>query len=125
MPSYVFGANELVADAKSLVTASNGILMSMILGMKPPKSLPGTIVHVKDVAKVHVGALNEEKVVGNKNFFVSIEIPEYEEALDITKRLFPDAVADGRLPLGGTRETTVVHLDTSEAGSTFGQLKGY
>jgi nucleoside-diphosphate-sugar epimerase len=130
MPSYVFGANELVSDAKSVVRGSNGVLMSMLLGMKEQAlgmeevATVGAAVHVDDVSRIHVEALDEEKVPPGANFLTSIPV-KFEHASDIVKRLFPEAVEDGRLPLGGPRKTLPLTVDIQATVDTFGPLKGY
>jgi len=124
MPSYVLGANELVSDAKSVVRGSNGVLMSMLLGMEEQVATVGAVVHVDDVSRIHVEALNEEKVPAGANFLTSIPV-KFEHAFDIVKRLFPEAVEDGRLPLRGPRKTLPLMIDIQATVDTFGPLKGY
>jgi nucleoside-diphosphate-sugar epimerase len=124
MPSYVFGANELVSDAVSVSRGSNSVLMSMLVGMKDPAPTVGTVVHVDDVSRIHVRALDEEKVPAGANFITSIPV-EFENTLDIAKRLFPEAVEDGRLPLGGSRQTLPLTIDTQATVDVFGPFKGY
>jgi nucleoside-diphosphate-sugar epimerase len=124
MPSYVFGANELVTDAKSVASGSNAILMGLILGTKAPNASPGSVVHVDDVARIHVGALDETKVPAETDFLASISV-QFEDAIEIAKRLFPEAVRDGRLPLGGSKGTLPITMDIKGTTDVFGQLKGY
>ena len=124
MPSYVFGANELVTDAKSVASGSNGLLMGLILGVSAPYASPGTVVHVEDVARIHVGALDEKKIPGNASFAAAMSV-QFEDALGIAARLFPEAVQDGRLPLGGKRGTLPVTVDIQDTLDIFGPLKSY
>jgi len=124
MPSYVYGANDLVTDAKSIASGSNAMIMGLVLGMTTPYASPGTVIHVDDVARIHVGALDEKKIPGNASFFASIPA-QFEDALGIVRRLFPEAVEDGRLPLGGKRGTLPMTVDIQDTISVFGPLKSY
>jgi nucleoside-diphosphate-sugar epimerase len=124
MPSYIFGANDLVTDANSVASGSNAILMGPVLGMSAPNASPGAVVHVDDVARIHVGALDEEKVPGNANFLASIPA-RFEDVLEIARRLFPEAVRDGRLPLGGKKATLPMTFDIQDTVAVFGPLKGF
>jgi nucleoside-diphosphate-sugar epimerase len=124
MPSYVFGANDLVTDATAIASGSNAILMGLVLGMAAPNASPGTVVHVDDVARIHVGALDEEKIPGNANLLASVPA-QFEDALEIAARLFPEAVQDGRLPLRGKRVTLPMTVDVQDTVAIFGPLKGY
>jgi nucleoside-diphosphate-sugar epimerase len=124
LPGYVFGANELVTDAKSVVSGSNAFVMGTILGTKAPSAIPGAVVHLDDVARIHVGALDEKKVPASTNFLVSIPA-QFDDALEIAKRLFPEAVEDGRLPLGGSMPTLPLTVDVQPTIDVFGPLKSY
>jgi nucleoside-diphosphate-sugar epimerase len=124
MPSYVFGANELITDAKSVARGCNALLMGLVLGMRAPNASPGAVVHVDDVARIHVGALDEKKIPGSANFLASLSV-QFEDALEITGRLFPEAVQNGRLPLEGKRATLPMTIDIQDSVAVFGPLKGY
>ena len=122
MPGYVFGANELVSDAASVSSGSNAIFMSM-LGTEELDPTFGAVVHLDDVSRIHVGALDEEKVPAGANFITAIPV-KFEHTLDIVKRLFPEAVEDGRLPFIG-RQTMPLTIDIQATVDAFGPLKGY
>ena len=123
MPSCVFGVNELVSDAASVFSGSNIVLMSMLMGLKEPVSTVGGVVHLDDVSRIHVRALDEEKVPAGASFIISIPV-KFEDTLDIVKRLFPEAVEDGRLPFIG-RQTMPLTIDIQATVDAFGPLKGY
>jgi hypothetical protein len=131
MPGYVFGANELISDAASIFSGSNSALISMFMGMKEPVSplneepgsTLGAAVHLDDVSRIHVGALDEEKVPAGANFITSIPV-KFEHTLGIAKQLFPEAVEDGRLPISG-RRTLPLTIDIQATVDAFGPLKGY
>jgi hypothetical protein len=98
--------------------------MGLVLGMTAPNASPGIVVHADDVARIHVGALDEKKIPGNASLFASIPA-QFEDAIGIVRRLFPEAVEDGRLPLGGKRGTLPMTIDIQDTISVFGPLKSY
>jgi len=122
LPTFVFGRNELVTDAKDITTGTNGILFGPVLGNKAEIPLPGTSVHVNDVAWLHVQAL-DPKIPGNQNFPANshgLEGVVYDDALRIVAQHYPDAVAKGLLPINGTQPTKKVKFDASRTEETFG-----
>jgi hypothetical protein len=80
-------------------------------------------VHLDDVSRIHVGALDEEKVPAGANFITSIPV-KFEHTLGIAKQLFPEAVEDGRLPISG-RRTLPLTIDIQATVDAFGPLKEY
>src|SRR5580698_6151144 len=61
----------------------------------------------------------QKKVSTSTDFLASIPV-QFEDAFEIAKRLFPEAVKDGRLPLGGSRPTLPMTLDIQETVDVFG-----
>ena len=102
------------------------MLISMLMGMKEPVLTLGTAVHLDDVSRIHVRALDEEKVPASANFITSIPV-KFEDTLDIVKRLFPEAVEGGRFPISALRQTFKLPLtiDIQATVDAFGPLKGY
>lgn len=69
---------------------------------------------MRDVARIHVGALDESKLESNKSFCLFAPKMAFEDANEITARLFPDAVKKGVLPLGGVKASMYNTVDSSE-----------
>ena len=44
----------------------------------------------------------------------------FDDAIEVAKKYFPEAVSSGVLPLGGNRPTLKINLDTSKAEKAFG-----
>jgi nucleoside-diphosphate-sugar epimerase len=57
MPSFVLGADPLVKNLGGLMVGSNGILMNHLLGQRMAPMIK-TSIHIDDVAKLHVQALD-------------------------------------------------------------------
>ncbi|KAK9330058.1 hypothetical protein V1520DRAFT_391716 [Lipomyces starkeyi] len=125
MPGYVIGANELVSDASKVGSGSNGVVMGIVMGQKASVARPCSVVDVQDVARTHLAALDEQRVEGSKSFLLDSDKVSFDDAIDIVKKYFPEAVKDGTLPLGGSIPAAHLRLDVSDTIKTFGPLKNY
>lgn len=106
IPSFILGKNELVTDPERITVGSNGHLFTQILGQHT-FPLVGHTVHVDDVARVHVSAL-DPKIPGNACYIVSsggLDGIVWADALKIVAENYPKAVAAGTLPNNGSRAT--------------------
>jgi hypothetical protein len=89
------------------------------------------VVYIGDVARIHVEALDEEKVKGNATFVLEGKNGNeggevvLDDAIAVAKDYFAAAVEEGILPLGGHTESAVHNMDASETIKVFGELKGY
>ncbi|MCJ1224573.1 hypothetical protein MMC12_001218 [Toensbergia leucococca] len=100
LPGFIIGKNELVTDAKDILNGTNGAAFAQILGHKAEGPTPYVTVHVDDVAKVHILAL-DPKIQGNQNFAAVYGHPDdaaWGDAVDIVKKNYPGLVEDGTLP---------------------------
>ncbi|RDW69913.1 hypothetical protein BP5796_08310 [Coleophoma crateriformis] len=124
VPGFVIGPNMLDTRPEQMLLGSNRGAMAPLLGLtESPR--PTVISTLKDVARVHVGCLDENKVVGNKSFFVPSPKMAHDDAKSIAEKHFPAAVKDGRLPLGGTTPSVYLSLDSSETTEIFGEMGTY
>jgi len=57
MPYFVLGADPLVKNPGDLMVGSNGVLMNYLLGKRTAPMIK-TSIHIDDVAKLHVQALD-------------------------------------------------------------------
>jgi len=128
MPGYVIGANALATDIKTLGDGSNGIPVAIISGQKLPGARPGTIADVRDVARIHVGALDEAKVKvegGSRSFLFDVGHVDFNTIIKVAENEFPEAVKDGILSTEGSLAAVYQNLDVSETVEVFGPLTGY
>ncbi|KAK9242947.1 hypothetical protein V1506DRAFT_555751 [Lipomyces tetrasporus] len=120
--SIVVGANELVSDASKAGAGSNGVVMAVVMGQKSPLARPASVVHVQDVARIHVAALDELRVPGSKSLLLDSGRLSFDEAIDIVTKHFPEAVKDGTLPLGGSyQQHTNASIFEDQVSSVVGQ----
>ena len=122
MPVFVIGKNELVTSTKAFYTGTNLIAMAPLLGIVNPDPFMGISVHNDDVARVHVAAL-DPRIPGGSNFMCSsdgIQGCKWNDAIEVVKKNFPDAVAHGIFPLGGDQPTWTLKVDSSKTEEMFG-----
>jgi nucleoside-diphosphate-sugar epimerase len=113
IPSWIFGHDELVSDAKSMrVGSTNSVLLGLLLGHREDLPYGGNAVKGTDVAAAHVRALRPE-VPGNQAFIVNTTIV-WEDAIAIAKKYHPEAFADGRLSDDGKQPTLPLLWDVSK-----------
>lgn len=124
MPSFVLGRHALATSTSALISSActNSILMTPLLGHSIPFPIPGTTIHVADVARVHIESL-VPAIEGNQDFILSaggILGVQWDDAVRIVRRIYEREVKDGKLPLGGSVETKLVKVDANKAERTFG-----
>ncbi len=124
LPSYVQGRNELVTRKEDVHNGSNDVMVDLVLGSKSALPRRASTVFVDDVAKVEVMAL-DSKVVKSGEDFVAAGSPSgksvtWNNVTEIARRLFPEAVQSGILPLGGNQETIEASYDVSKTEEVFG-----
>ena len=121
MPTFVIGKNELAITPEAVNKGSNAVALNVLLGVQNPVGLTATTVHVDDVARIHVAAL-DPKIEGNRNFGANcngIDGIEWDSAVHIVKKHFPKAVENGIFPLGGSQKSTPLSFDATETEKAF------
>ncbi|OAA50336.1 reductase [Metarhizium rileyi] len=130
MPVFVLGRDETVTEASSIAKGTNGLIMGPLLGHARDYPLNGTGVHVDDVARMHVLALNPE-VPGNQDFLAAgpnFGAVDWAESFAIVKRRFPKQCADGVFKFEGIAKpvTTIARVDNAKASRVLGmEFKTY
>ncbi|KAK3178512.1 hypothetical protein OEA41_000648 [Lepraria neglecta] len=122
MPSFFIGKNELITDAKYILSGTNNVAFAPVLGRKSDFPNPGAMSHVDDVAKVHVLAL-DPKIKGNQNFGLmsgGVAGNKWADSIEIVKKHFPEAVKDGHLPADGAQPSKRLLIDTSKTEKILG-----
>ncbi|EMT70497.1 hypothetical protein FOC4_g10008958 [Fusarium odoratissimum] len=122
LPSMVTGKNELNRTPEDVGKGSNGTTLGVLLNNKSDTPSLGVSVHVNDVARAHIDAL-DPAIQGNRNYLCSsggVEGTTWEDAKDIVRQNFPKAVADGNFPLEGSQPSRPIRLDSSNTEEVFG-----
>ena len=126
MPGYILGRNELVTQAEDLIKGSNAIPLSIVLGKQAERARAGIVTDVRDVAGLQVEALDTEKVKGSESFVLDGENGvAWNDANGIAGKLFPDAVSQSTLPLGGSIPAVYQKIDSRRTVEVFGKLRSY
>jgi nucleoside-diphosphate-sugar epimerase len=99
-------------------------MVDFVLGAKGGLLRQASTVFVDDVAKVEVLAL-DPKLAKNGDNFIAAGSPsgksiEWNDVTEIVRKLFPDAVKSGILPMGGDQESIPASNDVSKTEETFG-----
>ncbi|KAI4276541.1 MAG: hypothetical protein LQ337_002423 [Flavoplaca oasis] len=124
MPSFVVGKHELLTTPEDIIgpKTSNAVPLAPIFAEGMPFPLPGNTVHIEDVASIHIAAL-DPTIEGNQDFVLDaggLEGIIWDDAKEIVKRRFPEAVEKGLLPLQGSSATRDSKVDGSKAERVFG-----
>ncbi|KAH6608428.1 hypothetical protein Trco_001774 [Trichoderma cornu-damae] len=123
-PLFVLGRDETVTSAEQIVKGTNNLLMGPLLGTPRAAPIPSSPVHLDDVARLHVLSL-DAKVEGNQDFLIgshSLEPLDWRESIDIVKKHFPQAVADGLFKFEAVEQLVTLksQVDSTKAEKLFG-----
>ena len=122
LPSYVVGPNALNTKPEDVLSTTNAVVFTQILGTDATTPVAGAVVSVDDVALMHVLAL-DPMVPGNISLAANSGGKGYvtlEEAVEIVKRRFPEAVADGRLRPTGKMTSREMTFDGTRSEKILG-----
>ncbi|KAH7360239.1 hypothetical protein BKA65DRAFT_576853 [Rhexocercosporidium sp. MPI-PUGE-AT-0058] len=123
MPSFVVGDNEMITDPTLIADGTVAAAMAQVLGGDSGwGAVPSTSVHVADVARLHVEAL-DPRIEGDQSFLAVSEGERgtrWEEALEIVQRNFPEAVRKGVLLNNGKAATKRTRVDSRRTEEVFG-----
>jgi nucleoside-diphosphate-sugar epimerase len=115
LPSVVIGPDELATSPEELMVGTRALALGLLLEAKMPEMV-GATVHVADVARAHIDALNRS-IPGNRSYILSSDAPEgtvWEDAKAAVIRAFPAAVESEILGLKGSMATRKFRLDVRE-----------
>jgi nucleoside-diphosphate-sugar epimerase len=122
LPTVVIGPDALATRTEELIKGTRAMVMSPVLGQKQSFPCVGSPVHVDDVARAYVDAL-KPGVPGNADYILASDTPdgvEWDSASEIARRLFPEAVEKGVLPLEGTLPSQDFKIDDGTTKRAFG-----
>ncbi len=121
LPVFVLGRDDTVDNVEKIVKGTNGMIMGPILGHPRRGLLQVGTVHVDDVAKLHVLALNPA-LQGNQNFIAASPAGNWDAFFDIITRHYPKQLADGVIKFESIPVASSVpsNVDNSKAEKTFG-----
>jgi nucleoside-diphosphate-sugar epimerase len=116
-PSFVEGRNDLAMSMREVLRGTNAIVLGIVLGRRP-SSITGASVHLEDVARSHVQAL-DSTIPGNRSYILS-QSTRWDDVKRIVETNFPGAVDTRVLPKCGTASTHEIEFDASLTEEVFG-----
>jgi nucleoside-diphosphate-sugar epimerase len=129
LPAVVIGPDERISPTEGvdkLLQGTRAAVLAPALDGSFNSAFPyvGTPVHVADVAKAHVDAVDRDAIPGNSEFILSSDTPEgvvWDESVAATcKKFFAKEVEDRVLPLEGSLPSIRWRLDGASTEVTFG-----
>jgi nucleoside-diphosphate-sugar epimerase len=118
-PSFVQGRNLLATTTAEAMKGTNAVVSAMLLGKKWAKGFAGATVHVEDVAHIHVRALDEVAIPGNRSYILDTP-SRWDDAKDVVRREFPEAVEKRLLVTTGSCPSFDIDFDASLTERVFG-----
>lgn len=127
MPAFMIGKDELITDFDEIEKGTNFFALTAIRGYEN-QAAPGITVHVDDVAKIQVRALDNNVLrrVDDPiydHFLVSsggLIGTTFDDAIDIVKARFKEESEQGLFPFGGTQPAKRAFIDSSRTERVFG-----
>ncbi|KAH8199210.1 hypothetical protein TruAng_006616 [Truncatella angustata] len=129
LPSVVIGPDDRIQSdggVAPLLKGTRAAVLAPALDASTNSSFPypGAPVHVADVAKAHVDAIDADRIPGNSEFILSSDTPdgiEWDRDIKyVAQEFFPDEVVDGSLPMKGSLPTIRWRLDGQTTEVAFG-----
>lgn len=129
LPSVVIGADQRIlhnGKTSEVLQGTRASVMAPALDSSLNSSFPyvGVPVHVADVAKAHIDAVDKSWVPGNTEYILSSDTPEGVEwdrdVHYIARKYFLAEVESGLLPLKGSLTSIKWLLDASGTEDAFG-----
>jgi nucleoside-diphosphate-sugar epimerase len=88
LPTFVFGPNLLQTSARE-TAGINGTLWKILTG-GIPFPFPNGNVHVEDVARAHILALNQSKIPAGNRYLLAASDESWSSALEYVKGRWPE-----------------------------------
>ncbi|KAL7818343.1 NAD(P)-binding protein [Trichoderma gracile] len=129
LPSVVFGPDDRIPPngaAEELLKDSRAAVIAPALdgATNSPFPFVGVPVHVADVARAHVDAVDSTRIPGNTEYILSSDTPEGivwdRDTAAVATKYFPEEIESGMLPLQGTLPCIKFRLDGASTEKAFG-----
>lgn len=137
LPGVVIGPDDRLtedptAKTSALLSGTRAAVLAPTLTSSLNSAFPyvGVPVHVADVARAHVDAIDSDRVPGNTEFILASDAPGGvvwdRDAADVAQKYFADEVGSKVLPMEGSLTTIRWRLDTRKTEEVFGwKLTGF
>jgi len=124
-PTFIEGRNDLITEAQGAFSGTNAIILGIAAGQVQPQPLPGCTVHLDDVSRAHVGALDSTKVpagayIVNWNPEGTSKGIVWSDVNAIVQKNFPEEIKSGLLKPGPVQETSDGFFDAGNTEKVYG-----
>jgi nucleoside-diphosphate-sugar epimerase len=116
-PAFVIGRNDVATSPAEAMKGTNGVILAMLMG-KSLAPFAGATVHVEDVARAHVAAL-DPTILGNQSYILSSPA-RWNDAKTIARRAFPEAARAKIIGRAGNVNSIPIPIDSSLTEAEFG-----
>ncbi|KAI1878373.1 uncharacterized protein JN550_000555 [Neoarthrinium moseri] len=129
LPGVVIGPDERIPSngkVDSLLEGTRAAVIAPVQDGSTNSAFPyvGVPVHVADVARAHVDAVDTLRIPGNSEYILSSDTPEGvvwdRDITEIAKKFFSKEVDDETLPLKGSLQSIKWRLDGQTTENVFG-----
>ncbi|KAK3075612.1 hypothetical protein LTR53_000950 [Teratosphaeriaceae sp. CCFEE 6253] len=123
LPGYIQGANELALDVETILKSSSEGSLNAALGVLQDQEKPVVQVHIEDVSRAHVVALDQKKINGGQ---VLIAVSNngtgwsWDAFVEAAEKVFPEEVKAGRLSPKKGQAVRPTAFDVSETYKALG-----
>lgn len=127
-PGFTAGRVGLLEDARDIMVGTNIAAIGHVFGHKAAYGNPAFNVHVDDVARLHVEAL-DPKIPAN-SLWVAVSGPlegnVWNDAIGIAAKRYPEAIKAGLFSNDGDQPTLPSRIDKTATKMMFGiEFKGF
>lgn len=122
LPSMVIGKNELNTKKEDLQTGTNSAVIGPLIGVASETPFLGASVHLHDVARAHVDAL-DAAMPGNRRLLCTSggqQGTTWDDVKDIASRLYGEQISKGMFTLTGTSPSRPLRLNAAETEKLLG-----
>jgi hypothetical protein len=120
MPSITVGPN--LFSSTFAADGNNRMILNLGMGSEDNHTRPWVVCGISDVARVHVGVLDETKVVGSADFGINVSITSWNVIRDWALEAFPEAVEKGILKPALQKPGSPILFNTDETEEKFGKF---
>ncbi|KAH8817142.1 hypothetical protein F5884DRAFT_778541 [Xylogone sp. PMI_703] len=122
-PVFVLGRDDTVTVGTDIAKGTNSFLMGPLLGYPRTVAISGSVIHVDDVARMHVLSL-DPSIKGHQDFLAAShpEGIQWADAFDIIKKHYPKQCDAGIFKVDDTvprPPANISRVDNTKAAETF------
>jgi nucleoside-diphosphate-sugar epimerase len=122
LPSFVLGPDELATTPEAAIRGSNAVVLGPLVTGQNRGPTPGGVVHVGDVAIMHIKALDSNKVPGNQTYIANADGHngiKWEDISAIAEKVCKEEVESGKFKTKDVFSTLQIKIDSGNVEEVF------